>query len=69
MAGNNSLSADTGDVLKMVADISMPDSSFLVSLDVESLYTNIAHDDGLEARDFYLEPKKDALPVEWSRIE
>lgn len=57
--------ADTADDLKLLADISMPEYSFPVTFDVEALYTNIPHEGrGLEAMDFYLESKKDVLPVE-----
>ncbi|KAL2083743.1 hypothetical protein ACEWY4_021516 [Coilia grayii] len=57
--------ADTTAVLRLLTDISMPGGSFLVSFDVEALYTNIPHDGGLEAMDFYLQTKKDELPVEF----
>lgn len=56
--------SDTTDVLKLLSDIYVPDKTFLVTFDVESLYTNIPHVGGLEALNFYLTPKKDTLPVE-----
>ncbi len=56
--------ADTTDVLTLLTQIIMPENSFLVTFDVEALYTNIPHGGGLEAMDFYLEPRKDALPAE-----
>lgn len=38
---------DTGHFLREVARVTIPDGSFLVTLDVSSLYTNIPHDDGV----------------------
>ena len=40
---------DTYDFLDKVKDITIPPNSFLVTLDVESMYTNINHDSGLAA--------------------
>ena len=50
--------------MKLLCDICVPERYFLVSFDVESLYTNIPHEDGLEAMDFYITPKNDTLQVE-----
>ncbi len=41
-------------MLKVLSDMRVPDNCFLVTLDVESLYTNIAHDDGLKALQYFL---------------
>lgn len=35
--------ADTSDVLRQLKDLTLPEQAFLVSFDVESLYTNIPH--------------------------
>ena len=40
---------DTGDFLQTISDLVVPQDSFLVSLDIESLYTNLSHDECLEA--------------------
>ncbi|KAL2080587.1 hypothetical protein ACEWY4_024380 [Coilia grayii] len=57
--------ADTRDVLKLLCDIHVPErNAFLVTFDVESLYTNIPHEGGLQAMDYYLMSKKDTLPAE-----
>ncbi len=50
-------------VLKVLSDMRVPDNCFLVTLDVESLYTNIAHDDGLKALQHFLMNRPiDSLP-------
>ncbi len=54
---------DTTYVLKVLSDMRFPDNCFLVTLDVESLYTNIAHDDGLKALQHFLMNRPiDSLP-------
>ncbi len=54
---------DTTHVLKVLSDMRVPDNSFLVTLDVESLYTNIAHNDGLKALQHFLMNRPiDSLP-------
>lgn len=55
--------ADTRDVIRLLSDMNIPKESFLVSFDVESLYTNIPHEGGIEAMSYFLEPQKDNLPV------
>ncbi|CAJ0966876.1 unnamed protein product [Ranitomeya imitator] len=40
---------DTGDVLRKLADIPLENDMWLVTFDVESLYTSIRHSDGIEA--------------------
>ncbi|XP_077113029.1 uncharacterized protein LOC143768221 [Ranitomeya variabilis] len=40
---------DTGDVLRKLMDIQLEADMWLVTLDVESLYTSIRHNDGIEA--------------------
>lgn len=56
--------SDTRDVLKLLSDITVPDNAYLVTFDVESLYTNIPHEGGLEAMAHYLTSHDDGLPVE-----
>ena len=50
--------ADTRDVLKSL-NVTIPHGAYLVTFDVESLYTNIPHEDGLAAMSFYLGTKDD----------
>lgn len=46
---------DTNDVLQSLRSIdNVPESTILCTLDVESLYTNIPHQGGLEALNFFL---------------
>ena len=46
---------DTTDFLnKLTATDNLPDNALLVSLDVTSLYTNIPHDEGIDACRFFL---------------
>ncbi|CAN7951906.1 unnamed protein product [Ixodes pacificus] len=40
---------DTNHFLREISSLSIPKDSFLVTLDVSSLYTNIPHDDGIAA--------------------
>lgn len=40
---------DTNDFLKKIRNLQVPDNAFLVTLDIESLYTNIQTKDGLAA--------------------
>ncbi|XP_063077568.1 uncharacterized protein LOC134467623 [Engraulis encrasicolus] len=56
--------SDTRDVLKLLSNITIPDNVYLVTFDVESLYTNIPHEGGLEAMAHYLESQDDGLPTE-----
>lgn len=43
----------------------IPPDCFLVTLDVESLYTNINHDDGLNALEYFLQSRPmDSPPSE-----
>lgn len=48
-----SFTRDTTDLLKRIEDIILEPEQFLVSIDVESLYTSIPHDLGLKATDFF----------------
>ena len=52
---------DTTDVLNKISVLTNLQNHFLVTMDVESLYTNIDHNDGLEAMRFYLSDR-DVLP-------
>ena len=52
---------DTTDVLNKISVLTNLQNHFLVTMDVESLYTNIDHNDGLEAMRFFL-ADRDALP-------
>lgn len=45
---------DTTHVLKILNEMTVSDDSYLVTMDVESLYTNIAHGDGLKALNHFL---------------
>lgn len=45
---------DTKDLLKKIDSIQLEEDMLLVGLDIESLYTNIRHQDGLEATSFFL---------------
>ncbi|CAJ0918423.1 unnamed protein product [Ranitomeya imitator] len=45
---------DTGDVLRKLADIPLETDMWMVTLDVESLYTSIRHSDGIEAARYFL---------------
>lgn len=45
----SSYSRNTGDVVRKIDNIHMEDDMWLVSLDVEALYTSIKHEDGIEA--------------------
>lgn len=40
---------DTGNVLRQLKDITLPEQALLVSFDVESLYTNIPHEGRIDA--------------------
>ena len=46
---------DSGDVIKSIKDLHIPDSTILCTADVESLYSNIPHVGGLEALTHYLD--------------
>lgn len=56
---------DTTDVLNKVATIPNVQSQFLVTMDVESLYTNIDHQEGLSALSHYLSGAGDTVPSEF----
>ncbi|XP_078539298.1 uncharacterized protein LOC144824087 [Lissotriton helveticus] len=45
---------DTGDFLSKVFDIEWQDDYLFMTLDVQSLYTSIRHQDGLKAMEYYL---------------
>lgn len=51
---------DTTQVLNNIRKLKMTESSILVTMDVESLYTNIDHLDGLEALTYYLDVRSTA---------
>lgn len=45
---------DSQDMIKILQSVSLPQNpTLLVTLDVESLYTNIPHDGGIQAIDFF----------------
>lgn len=45
---------DSADVLRKMRDVQLEDDMILVTCDVESLYTSIRHENGLEASRFFL---------------
>ncbi|KAM4795913.1 dynein axonemal heavy chain 9-like [Rhinophrynus dorsalis] len=45
---------DTGDILRKIEDLPVEDTTLLVTCDVESLYTSIGHEQGIEAVNFFL---------------
>ncbi|XP_045174540.2 uncharacterized protein LOC123535851 [Mercenaria mercenaria] len=49
---------DTTDFLSKLKNCSLSSNSYLVTLDVTSLYTNIPHDEGIEACRFFLNRDK-----------
>lgn len=54
---------DTTDFINKIADLpNLADDVILVTFDIASLYTNIPHDGGLEALQFYLQDRDDATP-------
>lgn len=54
---------DTTDVLNKLTDLENIGDSLLVTMDIEALYTNIPHKDGLEAMSFYLQQRPiDSMP-------
>ncbi|XP_056423852.1 uncharacterized protein LOC130362821 [Hyla sarda] len=46
---------DSNDVLRRLDGVQLDDNSYLVTCDVESLYTSIRHNDGIAATKFFLE--------------
>jgi len=50
---------DTTDFLTKIKSCNLSSHSYLVTLDVNSLYTNIRHSDGIEACRFFLNANKD----------
>jgi hypothetical protein len=44
---------DTTDYLKKILNLTIPENTTLVTMDVTSLYTNIPHDDGSKKQQFY----------------
>ncbi|XP_053391470.1 uncharacterized protein LOC128554246 [Mercenaria mercenaria] len=55
MIGLPSYVKDTADFINKVKDIKLETKSYLVTLDVTSLYTNIPHDDGINACKSFLQ--------------
>ena len=57
---------DTTDFLNKLANFNrLPDNAILVTLDVTSLYTNIPHNEGIEACRFFLHKRNDKhIPTE-----
>lgn len=54
---------DSTDIINKISEIKdLPVDTLLVTLDVESLYTNISHDRGLDALGFYLQDRTDLPP-------
>lgn len=54
---------DSTDVINKISEITdLPADILLVTLDVESLYTNISHERGLDALGFYLQDHTDLPP-------
>lgn len=50
---------DTTDFLRDISDLRVPENSYLVTLDVSSLYTNIPHNDGIAAlRNMYTQHRQ-----------
>ena len=56
---------DTTDVLTKLAGLTNVHSQFLVTMDVESLYTNIDHNDGLDAMKFFLADRNSLPPTDF----
>lgn len=48
---------DSTQVLNKLKDLNNIGSGYLVTMDVESLYTNIEHEDGLRALTYYLKKR------------
>ena len=54
---------DSRHFMQLIYDIPpLPQNTFLVTADVSSLYTNIPHDEGIEAAAFYIDKHRDTLP-------
>lgn len=53
---------DTTHVLSILDEIRAVDNAYLVTMDVEALYTNIDHEEGLEALRQALQKRSDASP-------
>lgn len=54
---------DTTDFLRDISDLPVPENSYLVTLDVSSLYTNIPHDDGIAAlKNMYAQHRQPNTP-------
>ena len=54
---------DSTDVINKISEIKdLPRDTILVTLDVESLYTNISHERGLDALGFYLQGRTELPP-------
>ena len=60
---------DTTDVLTKLAGLTNVHSQFLVTMDVESLYTNIDHNDGLDAMKFFLADRNSLPPTDLSKSQ
>ena len=54
---------DSSDFIQVLQTIeTVADESLLVTLDVESLYTNIPHQGGLEAIEYFLNQRTEGIP-------
>ena len=53
---------DTTDVLNKLSQVDEAVWDFMVTLDVEALYTNIDHSDGLRAINHYLSDREGLMP-------
>lgn len=53
---------DSMEFLKILRNIVLPEKSFLVTRDIESLYTNVPFEGGLRATEFFLNQRKDCSP-------
>lgn len=61
---------DTTHSLNKLPELKDVGSSYLVRIDVESLYTNIVHNEGLEASKHYLKhrPEENTLPADFLQL-
>jgi hypothetical protein len=56
---------DTTDYLKKMENLTIPENTTLVTMDVTSLYTNIPHDDRIAACRKIWEQRTDQEPPAW----
>ena len=53
---------DSMEFLKMLNAVTVSEDSFLVTMDIESLYTNVPFEEGLQATEFFLNKRRDCNP-------